>query len=170
MFDLPWPQISGAVAGGVVGGFSGFVANKLQDRRELRRARQNVASALIGEISAVSHYIETHYLISPREDREARELRDASRRHFRAERDYMPVFRSLGSHVGLLPSPLPRELVSWYTRFAICLERARELHDLERQRDPDTMGYAIELAQIHEANLAELVALAPQLIADLESL
>lgn len=32
MIDLPCTQLSGAVAGGLVGGFSGFVANSFQER------------------------------------------------------------------------------------------------------------------------------------------
>ena len=38
LFAVPWQQISGAVAGGLVGGFSGFVANTVHARRETRRS------------------------------------------------------------------------------------------------------------------------------------
>jgi hypothetical protein len=37
MIDLPWTQLSGAVAGGLVGRFSGFVANSFQERGQFRR-------------------------------------------------------------------------------------------------------------------------------------
>jgi hypothetical protein len=43
---------------------------------------------------------------------------------FRGEREYMPVFRALGQNLGVLPRPLPRVLVFWYTTLTICLERA----------------------------------------------
>ena len=167
--SLPWAQISGAIAGGLVGGFSGFVANNIQSRRETRRSRRNVACALIGEISALAHYIKSLFLTVPALDVGEADPSDIRRRHFRGERDYMPIFRALGSHVGVLPTPLPRDLVAWYTGLAMCLERARELHDLRLQRDPDAFGYAVELARHQEASLAELVELAPPLLEKLGS-
>jgi len=167
--SIPWAQISGAVAGGLVGGFSGFIANNVQGRREIRRARRNVASALIGEISALSDYIETLFLRIAALDEGQTDSSDIRRRHFRGERDYMPIFRALGSHIGLLPTPLPRDLAAWYTGLAMCLERARELHELRLQRDPDAFGYAMELAGLQEASLGELVELAPPLLEKLGS-
>ncbi len=53
MINIPWTQIAGAVAGGLVGGFSGFIASTVQQRQVLRRARRNVASALSGELEAL---------------------------------------------------------------------------------------------------------------------
>ena len=76
----------------------------------------------------------------------------------------MPIFRNLGGNVGILPAPLPRDLVAWYTALAICLERARELHDLRLQRDPESFSYAMELARLQEASLSELVELANPLL------
>jgi hypothetical protein len=166
---IPWPQISGAIAGGLVGGFSGFVANNVHARRETGRARRNVASALIGEISALAHYIKSLFLTVSPLDAAEQDPSDIRRRHFRGERDYMPIFRALGSHVGVLPTPLPRDLVAWYTGLAMCLERARELHELRLQRDPDSFGYAMELTRLQEASLAELVDFAPPLLERLGS-
>ena len=167
--NIPWQQISGAVAGGLVGGFSGFVANNVHARRETRRARRNVASALIGEISALAHYIKNLFLAVPALDEGEPDPSEIRRRHFRGERDYMPIFRALGSHVGVLPTPLPHDLVVWYTGLAMCLERARELHELRLQRDPDSFDYAMEIACLQEASLAELVELAPTLLERLGS-
>jgi hypothetical protein len=82
----------------------------------------------------------------------------------------MPVFRSLGVHVGMLPNPLPRDLVTWYTQLAVCLERARELHELAIGRNPDLIGYAIELAEIQQASLTDLVRLVPALLERLSDL
>lgn len=167
---VPWPQISGAIAGGLVGGFSGFVANNVHSRRETRRVRRNVACALIGEISALSHYIRSLFLtVASLDEGGGDDPAEMRRRHFRGERDYMPIFRALGSHVGVLPTPLPRDLVAWYTGLAMCLERARELHELRLLRDHDSFGYALELARLQEASLAELVELAPPLLEKLGS-
>jgi hypothetical protein len=139
MIDLPWTQLSGAVAGGLVGGFSGFVANSFQERQQFRRARQNVACALVGEIDALRQHIEENYLAKLRADLQS--LGPNKRQYpyyaFRGERDYMPVFHSLGSNVGALPTPLPRDLVRRYTRLAVSLERAHVLHELALQPNPE---------------------------------
>jgi hypothetical protein len=113
MIDLPWTQICGAIAGGRVGGFSRFVANNFQERQQSRRARRNVACALVGEIDALRQHIEENYLAKLRAKLEsvAPNNRPYPYHVFRGERDYMPVFRSLGSNIGVLPSPLPRDLV-----------------------------------------------------------
>jgi len=90
MIDLPWTQLSGAVAGGLVGGFSGFVANSFQERQQFRRTRQNVACALVGEIDALRQHIEENYLAKLRADLQS--LGPNKRQYpyyaFRGERDY----------------------------------------------------------------------------------
>jgi hypothetical protein len=170
-FNLPWLQISSSITGGLFGGVSGIIVGRLQERRDMRRSRRNVASALIGEITAVARHVETQYFATaPREDLGAPDTRYGARRHFRGERDYTPVFRSLGNRVGLLPSPLPCDVVSWYTQFAMCLEWARELHELELRRDPDSLSHANTLARRLEANLSELVEFAAPLVGRLSAL
>ncbi len=165
MMDIPWPQIYGAVAGGAVGGFSGFIANHLHLRQELRRERRNIACALIGEIGAIAELVGEVYL-----ERVQAAVGDLAEQgsypyhHFRGERDYMPVFRGLGGSVGVLPSPLPRDLVGWYAKLAICLERARELHDLARLRDPDLVHHAAAIVGVQLTEFADLVARAEPLL------
>ncbi len=41
MIDPPWTQLSGAVAGRLVGGFSGFFANSFQERQQFRRTSED---------------------------------------------------------------------------------------------------------------------------------
>jgi hypothetical protein len=105
MINLPWMQISGAVSVGLVGGFAGSVANSFQERHQHHRTRRNPASALVGEIDALLQHIEENYPAKLRADLES--AAPNSRPHpfhaFRGERDYMSVFRSLGSNVGVLP-------------------------------------------------------------------
>lgn len=170
MIDLAWSQISGAVAGGLVGGLSGFIANHLQQRQELFRVRRSVACALIGEIGALAQFIEQsptasmHIEVQRPADKEAHPYR-----HGRGERDYMPVFRGLGGSIGVLPTPLPRDLVVWYTRFAACLERTRELHELSLNHHPELSAYAAEIVELQQAELTELVSSAEPLLDRLSS-
>ena len=158
MINLPWLQMSGAIAGGLVGSFSGFIANSFHEHRVRRRIRRNIACALIGEIGALSHHIEHGYLALLRANSEAR-LEDHEHSHyqFRGDRDYMPVFRTIGSTVGYLPTPLPRDLVSWYTSLAAALERARALHELVLLGDPNRTRFMVELTRQQEAVLTDLV-------------
>jgi hypothetical protein len=81
----------------------------------------------------------------------------------------MPVFRGLGGNVGVLPSPLPRGLVTWYTRLAVSLERTRELHELALNRHPELSAYAAEIVELQEAELTELVRSAKPLLDRLSS-
>jgi hypothetical protein len=162
--DLPWPQISGAIAGGLFGGFSGFVASSLQERAERGRRQRNVACALIGEIEGLCRHIDNR-LGTLRGDLQAMEAqRDYTYHHFRGERDYMLVYRSLGKNVGLLPNPLPRDLVSWYIGLAVCLERENELHQLALQRNPEWLDYALEVAVLQSAAFTELLKHAAPLV------
>ncbi len=100
MIDLPWTQLSGAVAGGLVGGFSGFVANSFQERQQFGRTRQNVACALVGEIDALRQHIEENHLAKRRAELQfvAPNKSPYPYHAFRGEHDYMPVFRSLGGN------------------------------------------------------------------------
>ena len=166
MIDLAWSQISGAVAGGLVGGFSGFIANQLQQRQDSFRIRRNVACALIGEIGALSQFIEQRMRAAAQRpgDKESNPYH-----HGRGERDYMPVFRGLGGSIGVLPTPLPRDLVVWYTRFAACLERTRELHELSLNRHPELSACAAQLVELQQVELTELVGSAGPLLNRLSS-
>ena len=162
--DLPWPQISGAIAGGLFGGFSGFVANSLQERTERRRTQRNVACALIGEIEGLGRHIENRLTTLGSDLQAMEQQRGYSYHHFRGERDYMLVYRSLGQSVGFLPSPLPRDLVSWYIGLAVCLEREHELHELALQRNPEWLDYAVEVAVLQHDSFNQLVKLATPLL------
>ena len=170
MEDFPLNQLFGAITGGMIGGFSGFVASTIHAHRQLRRLRRNVASALIGEIGGLSAYIAQSHIMRHMNEMEGEVSQDHSYHYFRGERDYTPVFRSLGVNVGHLPSPLPRELVDWYTRLAVCLENARELHEVALERDPERVQYALHVRQIQENGFRDLVTQAPALLERLSSL
>jgi hypothetical protein len=163
MIDIPWSQIAGAVAGGAVGGFSGFVASSVQQRSMLRRARRNVASALAGELEALR--ISLMRLNTVEADTSM--AVDGFYRHFRAERDYSPIFRSLGSSIGLLDSPLPRDLAHWYTGLAVTLERAREMYGLTSRTDERAEKDWQVVSQLQREGVRELVRDADDLISRL---
>jgi hypothetical protein len=165
VIDVSLLQISGAVAGGLVGSFSGFLANTVHDVRERQRTRRNLACALIGEIDVLSQYIQV-YLDLLRESMRG----DQPRHHFRGERDYTSVYRSIGAGIGLLPTPLPRDLVAWYTGFATGLERAHALHDLTASGDPDLNDHAQKLGELQETSFKKLLADAKPLLEQLSQL
>jgi hypothetical protein len=163
MVDIGWSQVCVALAGEVVGGISDFLANSLQQRQELLRLRQNVACALMDEIEALGQFIKQGSRLNGEGPYQAN-AGIYPHRHVPVERDYMPVFRGLGGNTGLLPSPLPRDVVTWYTRFAVCLERTRELHDLALNRYPGPSAYGEETAERQHAELTDLVCAAEPLL------
>ena len=156
MTNTLWLQMSGAIAGGLVGSLAGFLANIIRSRMEFRRHRHSVASALVGELQALREHVSDHYLVRLG-NLGTRSAQPFPYHLFRGERDYMPIFRSLGESIGYLPSPLPRDLAFWYTGFAVCLERAHELNDLARQNDPGCLDAALELAVLQRSELVELM-------------
>lgn len=156
--NIPLAQVTGAIAGGLIGGFAGFISNNIHRWLQIRQTRRNVACALIGEIGALQQRIARDYLPRLREAVDV--LREADHfpvHQFRAEREYTPVFRSLGHYIGFLPTPLPRDLVAWYTSLAIYLERAHELHELVQTRDRAFIPYALEVAEYQYKGFTELV-------------
>lgn len=163
--DLPLAQISGAVAGGVIGGFAGFISSNIQRWQQMRMMRRNVASALIGEISALRHRIATEYLVELRLELEVFKAEGRYPTHeFRGEREYAPIFRSLGHQIGYLSAPLPQDLAAWYTGLAVYQERAHQLYELAWSRNPDLMPYAIRVAESQYQGFTELVDLASPLL------
>src|SRR5580700_7378078 len=172
MTAYPWWQLSGAVLGSLVGGFSGFLASTIHSRAQTRSNRRNVASALIGEIAALCDQVKQHYLA--RLELEAESDGYGKGRYpyhvFRGQRDYMPIFRSLGQGIGFLPSPLPRDLASWYTTFSACLERAHELHDLTSRNNPEWFAYANGVAAEQREASSDLLRAAPDLLKRLANL
>src|SRR5882757_10597612 len=63
MTDVLWLQMSGAIAGGLVGSFAGFLASIIRARLEFRRHRHSVASAIMGELQALREHVSVHYLV-----------------------------------------------------------------------------------------------------------
>jgi hypothetical protein len=168
--NIPWLQMSGAITGGLVGSFSGFIANSFHEHRVRRRVRSNIACALIGELQTLTQYIEDNYLVLLRRSLESADDQIPSHHYFRGDRDYMPVYRQIGATIGFLPTPLPRDLISWYTGLTTTLERAHALHDLSAKADVQSVTYLLSLNRAQEAALGELIAQSKPLIARLEEL
>lgn len=163
-------QLSGAVAGGLAGGLAGFAVHVVRLRMERRNQQRNIAAALSAEIEALCDHLTTHYV-------QRLELMAANSRQeqypyhgFRGEREYLPVFRVLGQNLGVLPRPLPRDLIFWYTSFTVCLERARDLYELAKSPAPESTAYAIAMARLQHEEIEQLLDAAPRLIAKLERL
>ncbi|MFL6602901.1 MAG: hypothetical protein ACJ8R9_16440 [Steroidobacteraceae bacterium] len=162
-----WLQMSGAIAGGLVGSCAGFLANIIRARLEFRRHRHSVASALVGELQALREHVSAHYLVRL-DNVGTTSVQPFPYHWFRGERDYMPIFRSLGQSIGYLPSPLPRDLAFWYAGFTVCLERAHELSELARRDEPGCLEAALELAAIQRSELVELMDTGDDLLCRLE--
>jgi hypothetical protein len=130
--DILFAQLALSAIGGAIGGFSGFIANGLQDRRNRQTIRQRVAQAISGEIEALAQSISSNDYykdICATPDGIVERLSDYQYHLIRGEQEYMPVFRSLGINIGALPTPLPRVLVAWYTRLSVCIEQSRALSE-----------------------------------------
>lgn len=162
-------QLSVAVAGGLVGGLAGFAANLLRLHLEHRSQRNNVAAALAAEIEALCDHVTDHYYKQLKSLGDSKPDQEPYPYHgFRSEREYMPVFRLLGQNLGVLPRPLPRELIFWYTTLTICLERARDLYELAKSRVVESQQYAIAMAHVQCGEIDRLLVAAPTLIEKLE--
>ena len=164
-------QIISSLSGGVVGGFAGFVAGVIQDRKARQERLRNIASALIGEIGVLSRRFETQYLEILRVDFQSSDLRVLQPfHHVRGEQDYTPIFRALGGDIGCLPAPLPYDLVSWYTSLASGQERAKSMHDLAIQGDPRLIDQISTLAAVQHKAFTQLIEDASALINQLSKL
>jgi hypothetical protein len=164
-------QFSGAIAGGLAGGLAGFVAYLIRLRMERLIQRKNVSAALAAEIEALCDHLTQHYvkrleyMLSPNPRPEPYPYHG-----FRGEREYMPVFRVLGQNLGVLPRPLPRELIFWYTTLTICLERGRDLYEIAKSQSPESSEYAIAMAEMQREEIGRLLATSATLIETLEQL
>lgn len=166
--EFQWAQVSGALAGGIIGGFAGFVSNIIQQRLQASQTRRSVAQALLGEIGAISKRIELEYL--EKLCIEVTLMKNEGRyagHHFRGQKDFAVVFSSLGVHIGCLPSDLVSDLVSWYISLAIFQERESELHEMTSRKAPELLEYAIELAELQHTGYSRLVQMARPLTARL---
>src|ERR1700761_6322978 len=164
-------QLSGAIAGGLAGGLAGFVAYLIRLRMERRSQQRNVSAALAAEIEALCDHVTQSYLkrlegmlaVTPHPG-------PYPYHGFRGEREYMPVFRVLGQNLGVLPRPLPRELIFWYMTLTICLERARDLYELAKTQSPGSTEFADELIGVQRKELSGLLSSAQTLLQKLEAL
>ena len=164
-------QLSGAIVGGLVGGLAGFAANLLRLHVERRIHRRNVAAALAAEIEALCDHVTEQYMKRLKIMGLASDNPEPYPYHgFRGEREYMPVFRVLGENLGVLPRPLPRELIFWYTTLTVCLERARDLYELAKSQLAGSLQPAIAMAQLQSGEIERLLEAAPSLIQTLEHL
>lgn len=174
--DINSAQLAMSVLGGLIGGFSGFVANMLQANRNGRDNSRKVALAISGEIEALAQSISSNRYF--REIGSACQACDGRAEQFaefqyhliRGEQDYTPVFRSLGVNIGALPAPLPRDIVTWYTKLSIGIERTRVLGDLCRDGSDGANLRMIEILRAEHAELTSLIETAQDLKRRLSSI
>jgi len=164
-------QLMAAAAGGVLGGFSGFVANSWHRRQESLRLRKNVACALVGEISALTSQICERYSLSPEPEESLPTLSGLRPHHrIRAGHVYMPVFHGLGGNIGILPAPFPRDLVLWYSTLGLCLEGEQNLRELSTNQNANLSETLAVLTETQRLDFRKLVESAEPLLEGLSRL
>ena len=163
-------QISGSVAGGVVGGFAGFIASIVQERAVRREKTRSIASALIGEIGALTQLFQDEYVGHLTNLSNKMDATLSNDHPVRGDQEYIPIFRSLGSEIGHLPAPLPHDLVMWYTGLTVGLERAHALHDLALRNNENDAAYIAKLAQDQIDDMSNLSRRSQNLITRLGAL
>lgn len=164
--DMMFAQLIVSAMGGVIGGFSGFVANGLQDRRNRLTISRRVAQAISGEIEALAQSISANDFfreIGAGAEAFVQSFPDYRYHLVRGEQDYMPVFHSLGINIGALPAPLPRDLVTWYTKLSLCIERSRVLGDLSQEAADCADARIMKVMQMQHAELTSLIGEAKDL-------
>jgi len=168
--EIPWPQISGALAGGLVGGFAGFASNSIQQRLQSISTRRSVARVLMGEVGVISRRIELVYLGKLNQELEVLRTGKYPTHFFRGRRDIARVFCSMGGELGCLPSDLVGDLVSWYISLAVYMDRESEVHEMASRRSTEVLAHAIELVELQIAGYSELAEMARPLLERLAAL
>ncbi len=153
-----------------MGGFAGFIASIVQGKAVRRERRRGIASALIGEIGALTQLFRDKYVSHLTEISTKMDATVSNDQPVRGEQEYMPIFRSLGSEIGHLPAPLPHDLVLWYTALTVGLERAHALHDLTLRSNEKDAACIAKLAQDQIDDLANLGRRSQDLMARLGAL
>lgn len=163
--DIFLAQVTMSAFGGLIGGLSGFVANGLQDRRNRNTTMRHVAQAISGEIEALAQSISANDYFQ--EIRAATDLTSAFVKYkyhlIRGEQEYMPVFHSLGINIGALPAPLPKDLVIWYTRLSICIERSRAFGEIGKENVEFVDERVAKTMQVQFIELCNLIDAAKDL-------
>lgn len=126
-----------------------------------RRSRQNLASALVGEISATIEVLETSFEIKRLEALSAGEsVEDDGPSHFALPKSV--IYESNASQLSLFNSPLPREVSYFYTELASISERVRRA--MERPQSPELRkGEATQAL----SEIERVMALGEQVLHDL---
>ena len=152
--DNFWSVILGAFVAICSGVATPFFLEKSKRRAE----RLSLTGAIVGEVQALIE-ISRHrkYIEGIRQ-----ELTKAQTNpdkygifHFSVRRNPMRVYESNLTRIGLLPDPLPKQIVSFYAGISSILEDIEDMREGKIQRTPeDRIRVLNELLQLMEATLA----------------
>ena len=108
----------------VVGGVIAIFTNYFFQRHQLSIERRHLAWAFLGELTAIKFIVEKRQYIEG--IRQAIAITERTNQpfpyHFVARRDYFLVFKQNVSKIGMLESPLPELIASFYTQAQSILE------------------------------------------------
>ena len=152
--DNFWSVILGAFVAICSGVATPFFLEKSKRKAE----RLSLTGAIVGEVQALIE-ISRHrkYIEGIRQ-----ELTKAQANpdkygifHFSVRRSPMRVYESNLTRIGLLPDPLPKQIVSFYAGISSILEDIEDMREGKIQRTPeDRIRVLNELLQLMEATLA----------------
>lgn len=141
----------------LVGGFltflGGFLGNFLIQQQQRRSERKNLASAFYGEIKALVRIVERRRYVQGIKDRiKVLEKGGETKFKVRVEQKYFNVYDKNLDKIGILPEPLPEEIVDLYTVMTSILEDLATLNESSiYEGDPEIIiKHLVELQSLFE--------------------
>ncbi len=115
--------------GGILTFLGGIVGNQLLQRRQRKNDRENLSATFAGEIGAILWVIKRRNYIQEIEAALERMESSGERVKFTRPilRDYLLVYKQNVGKLGVLDSPLPNEIVTFYTHITALLDDNEEL-------------------------------------------
>jgi hypothetical protein len=146
------------IAGGFVAILGGVATPCFLERSKRKAERLSLAGAIVGEIEALIAISQHRKYV----DGIRQELTKAQTNpdkygifHFSVRRNPMRVYEANLTRIGILPDPLPKQIVGFYAGVSSILEDIDDMREGKNQRTPeDRIRVLKELLQLFEATLA----------------
>jgi hypothetical protein len=163
--DNMWPVVIGGAIG-IVGGVAGPMCLEWW---KSRAERLSLSGAIVSEIAAILAIIQTRNYIEGLHAEIVRARATPAPTHiptffhFSVRRNPFAVYDANLSRIGILPNPMPRQIVSFYVKASAILEDIADMREgkIQRARE-DSIHCLEELVKLFE----ETRALGQKIIAD----